>query len=167
MAPEAEDTKEVIQEPDKDTPAADESKEEAPSSWATSLLGRRLLVVEDSLVSRSILVRILQSAGATTEEATNGYEGLALLRKSAASKLPYDAILCDIMMPEMDGYTFLEQMRARPEGKHMPVVMLTARTDKESVLFCMKHGVGGYVRKPFQQTKIMETLQKLLPARKD
>lgn len=167
MTPESEDTQEGTGEGTQEKTPAEAQKTEAPASWATALQGRRLLVVEDSLVSRSILVRILQSAGATTEEATNGYEGLALLRKSAASKLPYDAILCDIMMPEMDGYTFLEQMRGRPEGKHMPIIMLTARTDKDSVLFCMKHGVGGYIRKPFQQVKIMETLQKLLPSRKN
>lgn len=155
MAPEDETNTEA--------PAEAESTSPDPTpDWTTALRGRRFLVIEDSLVSRSILVRILESAGAVTEEATNGYEGLALLRKSVASKHPFDVILCDIMMPEMDGYTFLEQLRERPEGKRMPVVMLTARSDKESVLFCMKHGVGGYIRKPFQQARIMETLQKLL-----
>src|SRR5574341_693957 len=82
-----------------------------------------ILIVEDDPAVREMLRRILERDGWTIDEAANGIEGLA--RVAAA---PPALILLDLMMPEMDGFTFLRELRGKAGGRDIPVVVLTAKT---------------------------------------
>jgi CheY-like chemotaxis protein len=83
---------------------------------------RRALVVEDDLATREMLGRLLQREGWAVDEAANGRVGL---ERVAAG--PPDLILLDLMMPELDGFGFVEQLRARPEWRTIPVLVITAK----------------------------------------
>jgi CheY-like chemotaxis protein len=83
--------------------------------------GRRVLVVEDDPDTRSWLCRTLNDEGWAVAEATNGREGLARLAEAAP-----DLVLLDLLMPEMDGFEFLEELRCRQAGRCVPVVVITA-----------------------------------------
>jgi CheY-like chemotaxis protein len=88
------------------------------------LCGRRaghLLVVEDDMLTRSLIRQALEREGWTVDEADNGRTGLA--RAAAVSP---DAIVLDLMMPEMDGFEFLEALRAQPARRDVPVLVVTA-----------------------------------------
>jgi two-component system cell cycle response regulator len=86
---------------------------------------RRILIVDDMLVSREGLARILQQHGYETVPAMNGAEALALLKKNKI-----DLILLDQMMPEVDGLTFLAGIRRFPKWKNLPVIMFTGVKDR-------------------------------------
>lgn len=84
---------------------------------------QRVLVVEDDPGTRDILLRQLASGGWQTDTATNGREGLARVATQAPG-----LILLDLMMPEMDGFEFLTELRRRPDGARIPVVIITAKS---------------------------------------
>ena len=93
----------------------------APAPGASPNNGR-VLVVEDDFSTRELLRRILHDAGWTVQTATQGAEGLAVLRDQ-----PPDLILTDLMMPEMDGFESIRQVRAGTPGATIPIIVLTAR----------------------------------------
>jgi CheY-like chemotaxis protein len=88
----------------------------------------RLLVVDDDDIGRRQIRTALEQRGWKITEAANGREALTKLNEAAA-----DAIILDLMMPEMDGFEFLEEMRRKPEWRDIPVVVVTARelTDED------------------------------------
>jgi CheY-like chemotaxis protein/class 3 adenylate cyclase len=109
----------------------------------TDTLGR-ILVVDDDRVNREILVRTLQKQGYDLATADDGHATLALLRLQR-----FDLILLDISMPEMDGYQVLEQIRGDPALREIPVVMLSAIEQAESIARCLEIGAVDYLTKPF------------------
>ena len=103
-----------------------------------------LLVVDDNALNRDVLARRLTRLGHTVGLAENGREALDRLRQEA-----YDLVLLDIMMPEMDGYEVLEHMKADATLRHVPVIVLSAVDDVESVVRCIELGADDYLPKPF------------------
>ena len=89
---------------------------------------RRILIVDDMLISREAVSRILSGHGYETIQAMNGAEALALLKKNKV-----DLIMLDQMMPEVDGLTFLAGIRRFPKWKHLPVIMFTGVKDRSCV----------------------------------
>lgn len=86
---------------------------------------KRLLVIDDEYSIREVLKYCLEElAGWAVTTAQSGYEGLAIAREESI-----DGILLDIMMPEMDGFTFLKHIKADPATCHIPVLMITAKLD--------------------------------------
>jgi class 3 adenylate cyclase len=106
-----------------------------------------ILVVDDVEANRDLLSRRLQRQGHTVVLAENGKEAIALLQVQT-----FDLILCDIMMPEMNGYEVLEQLKADPKLRHIPVVMVSALDDLDSVVRCIELGAEDYLFKPFNPT---------------
>jgi len=106
-----------------------------------------LLVVDDMEANRDLLTRRLQRQGHKVTVATNGREALGLIKQQS-----FDLILCDIMMPEMDGYQVLEELKADPGLRHIPVIMISALDDMESVVRCIELGAEDYLFKPFNPT---------------
>ncbi len=96
-----------------------------------------ILVVEDDPATREVVGRALEGAGWTVEVAEGGRAGLERL----AERLP-DAILLDLMMPGLDGFGFIEEVRARPAWRDVPIVVMTAKdlTDED------RRRLDGYVR---------------------
>ena len=107
-----------------------------------------LLVVDDNEDNRYTLTRRLKREGYTNlTTANDGRQALELLR---AQK--FDLMLLDIMMPEMNGYEVLEHLKADPELRHLPVIMISAVGEVESVVRCIELGAEDYLPKPFDAT---------------
>jgi adenylate cyclase len=107
-----------------------------------------LLVVDDIEDNRYTLTRRLNREGYTNlTTAANGREALELLQGK-----PIDLVLLDIMMPDMNGYEVLERMKADPNLRHIPVIMISAVDEIESVIRCVELGAEDYLSKPFNPT---------------
>lgn len=115
-----------------------------------------VLIVDDSAAIRKILQRVLRQTGmsiGTIHEAGDGQEALELLK----SRKPH-LVLTDINMPKMDGLQFLAAMKASPQWRSIPVVMITTEGGETKVGEAVKLGASGYVRKPFTADQIKEKL---------
>jgi phosphoserine phosphatase RsbU/P len=107
-----------------------------------------LLVVDDNEDNRFTLTERLAREGyANVTTANNGREALELLRSR-----PFDLVLLDIMMPDINGYEVLEQMKAGGQLHNIPVIMISALTDLDSVIRCIELGAVDYLPKPFNPT---------------
>jgi class 3 adenylate cyclase len=106
-----------------------------------------MLVVDDVEANRDLLSRRLQRQGHLVVVAENGRRALDLLQTQH-----FDLVLCDIMMPEMNGYQVLEHLKADPILRHIPVIMISALDDMESVVRCIQMGAEDYLFKPFNPT---------------
>jgi class 3 adenylate cyclase len=103
-----------------------------------------VLVVDDDRVNRMLLTRSLEQSGHEVRTAANGREALAAVRED-----PPDVVLLDILMPELDGVSVLAQMKADDGLSHLPVIMISAVDETESVLRCIEMGAEDYLPKPF------------------
>jgi phosphoserine phosphatase RsbU/P len=107
-----------------------------------------LLLVDDNEDNRYTLSRRLSRVGYTNlTMALNGREALDLLRAR-----PFDLVLLDVMMPEMNGYEVLEELKADARLRHVPVIMISALDQIESVIRCIELGAEDYLPKPFNPT---------------
>ena len=120
---------------------------------------KTMLLVEDNLELRFFLRSIFIS-NFNVIEAVNGAEGL-----DKALKFVPDIIISDIMMPEKDGITMTEDLRANMATSHIPVVLLTAKTDMDSKLEGMELGVEDYITKPFSATYLKARVENILTQR--
>ncbi|WP_439185000.1 hybrid sensor histidine kinase/response regulator transcription factor [Carboxylicivirga taeanensis] len=116
----------------------------------------KVLVVEDQNDLRAHLSEILKQHY-RVDEAANGVEGL----EKASSSMP-DIIISDVMMPEMDGFTFCSKLRKNVITSHIPIVMLTALDNMESKREGLETGADAYVVKPFDKQLLVSQIQNLL-----
>jgi adenylate cyclase len=107
----------------------------------------QLLVADDNENNRDMLVRILTRQGHRSEVAHNGREALDKLRAGN-----FDLLLLDIMMPEVDGFQVLTEMKADPVLREVPVIVLSAIHDMEAIIRCIKMGADDYLPKPIDLT---------------
>ncbi len=117
----------------------------------------QILIVDDDPSTRLLIRRILGASNVDVIEAEDGAEGLRL----AAEHEP-DLILCDVMMPVMDGIGFLQEWSSRKEIAHIPVVMITSVTEKSRIIDAVKFGACDYVVKPFDPLGVRTKITKLL-----
>jgi two-component system NtrC family sensor kinase len=104
----------------------------------------RLLVVDDSPDNRDILRRLLERQGYGVTTAADGEHALALLHSGA-----FELVLLDVLMPVTDGFEVLQEMKADPELREIPVVMISALDESNSVVRCIQMGAEDYLMKPF------------------
>ena len=129
-----------------------------------TLEGRRILVVEDDVRNVFALSSVLEPKGATVEIARNGREALAaLVRSQQSSARPIDLVLMDIMMPEMDGFTAMREIRKRPEWKKLPIIALTAKAMKDDQEKCLAAGANDYIAKPLDVEKLLSLVRVWMP----
>ena len=114
---------------------------------------KKILVIEDHATMRRNVVTILEMEGYTALAAANGREGLALV----ASEHP-DLILCDVMMPELDGHGVLRALRADPVTASVPFIFLTAKGEKNDQRTGMNLGADDYLTKPISRDDLVATL---------
>lgn len=126
----------------------------APPAKAT----RRVLVAEDNRINQTIAARILQRHGYEVSVADNGRQAVEL-----ASREPFDIVLMDIQMPELDGFEATEQLRrsGNPAISGLPIVALTAHNSERDRERCLA-AMDGYVTKPIQPEKLMAELERIL-----
>jgi CheY-like chemotaxis protein len=119
-----------------------------------------VLVVDDSPVNQTLAVRLLEKRGHTVVVAGNGREALAALERG-----PFDVVLMDVQMPEMDGLQATAALRVREKGtgRHTPVIALTAYALKGDRERCLAAGMDGYLTKPVRAECLYQALEGLAP----
>ncbi|MQY51623.1 chemotaxis protein CheY [Rhodocyclus tenuis] len=117
----------------------------------------RFLVVDDFSTMRRIVRNLLKELGYTNvDEAEDGAIALQKLLNGG-----YEFVVTDWNMPNMDGLTMLQKIRATPTLKHLPVLMITAEAKKENIIAAAQAGANGYIVKPFTAATLAEKLQKI------
>ncbi len=114
----------------------------------------RVLVIDDSRAMRSILSKIMGEIGFEVVTAAHGREGLERLGEDDA----VDLVLVDWNLPEMNGYEFIQAVRAEERWDRIKLIMVTTETERENVLKALDAGVDEYVMKPFTKATIQEKL---------
>ena len=117
---------------------------ERPTAAPVPVHPGQLLVVDDDAANRDVLSRRLQQQGHSVTTASSGRDALAAMSVTA-----YDAVLLDIMMPDMDGYEVLQHIKSDERLQHIPVIMISALSEVQTVVRCIDAGAEDYLAKPF------------------
>lgn len=118
---------------------------------------KTVLVIEDEASILNNICTILQISGYNFLKASNGLEALELL----SIQLP-QVILCDVMMPEMDGFEVLKNVRQNPLTQTIPFCFLSARADVVDIDFGISLGANAYVTKPFSAKDLLAAVERLI-----
>jgi len=118
---------------------------------------RRLLLIEDDTILRENTAELLELSDYQVMTAPNGKIGMQLAKKH----LP-DLIVCDIMMPEMDGYAVLEALSNDESTKYIPFIYLSAKTERQDVRRGMNLGADDYITKPFSEEELISAIESRL-----
>ncbi|BCX78809.1 chemotaxis protein CheW [Campylobacter sp. 19-13652] len=129
---------------------ASSSKKEKPSDY-------KVLIVDDSKMDRTIMQKSLEPTGVTIIEATNGVEALNLVKSGEHN---FDAILIDIEMPRMDGYTLAGEIRKYSKYRNLPLIAVTSRTSKTDRLRGVEVGMTEYITKPYSAEYLENVVRK-------
>ena len=116
-----------------------------------------VLVVDDNEANRDVLARRLQRDGCDVRLASGGYEALEI-----SDHTNVDLVLLDIMMPDMDGFAVLKEFKQTVKLKHIPIIMITAVDEIESVVRCIEMGADDYLMKPFNPVLLRARVNALL-----
>jgi len=118
----------------------------------------KYLIVDDFSTMRRIVRGLLKEMGCNNaEEAEDGAVALGMLKAQR-----FDFVVCDINMPNMNGFDFLKAVRADDALKHIPVLMVTAEARKEDIVLAAQTGASGYIVKPFTKATLEEKVQKIV-----
>ncbi len=115
---------------------------------------KSILVIEDNNDIRENTAEILDLAGYKTFTAENGKRGVEIAMKEIPS-----VIVCDIMMPELDGYGVLHLLRKHPETENIPFIFLTAKTERSDFRKGMEMGADDYITKPFEDIELLNAVE--------
>lgn len=121
----------------------------------------RVLIAEDQDQMRNTLSRVLNLEGFDVVVASNGLKAL----DAALGPDPFDLLLLDVNMPEMDGFEVLEKIRKTPELESLPVIMVTGHVDSASVMRGVELKVNEYLVKPYKINDLMNRVNRCLPPR--
>jgi len=116
-----------------------------------------IMVVDDSKTDRTIMRKSLEPLGVTLTEATNGVEALSILK---AGDIAFDAMLVDIEMPQMDGYTLASEIRKYSKYRNLPLLAVTSRTSKSDRLRGVEVGMTEYITKPYSPDYLRSAVSK-------
>ncbi len=144
----------------------DLSKQQARHSPAV-LCGKRALVVDDNLTNRDILARQLSIWGLETELVENGSQALQALSASLSGARPFDLMLLDMQMPEMDGLTVSQFTRSHPGCSQIRIVMMTSLGHALSEEEAKEHGLDAYLIKPVKPARLLQQLIQIFASRVD
>ena len=122
----------------------------------------RILLAEDILVNQKLALRLLQQMGYRADVASNGIEAV-----QSVERQPYDVILMDVQMPEMDGLEASRQICARwPRGQRPTIIAMTANAMQGDREMCLEAGMDDYVSKPIRPDELVKALMKVNPLNK-
>jgi signal transduction histidine kinase/CheY-like chemotaxis protein/CHASE3 domain sensor protein len=127
------------------------------------LEGRHVLVVEDDVRNIFALSAVLEPQGIVVEIARNGREAVDRLCRPPAGAARIDLVLMDIMMPEMDGYTAMREIRKQHLTKTLPIIALTAKAMRDDQERCLAAGANDYIAKPLDVERLMSLVRVWMP----
>jgi len=116
----------------------------AAATAAAAPAQARMLIVDDGAENRDVLRRRLEREGHAVETAENGRRALELV-----AQRPFDLVLLDVLMPELDGYAVLDALKGSPATRDIPVIMISALDELEGIVRCIERGAEDYLHKPF------------------
>ena len=126
------------------------------------LSGMKTLIVDDNYTNRRLLEEITAHWGMQPNSAESGKEALLLLRQASTSERPYQLVLLDSQMPEMDGFSLVEQMRANPSWAGATIVMLTSAGKSGDIARCQALNITAYLKKPIRQSQLLDAVMTAL-----
>lgn len=121
------------------------------------MAGQTILILEDDPSVRTLLIKALSARGYEVRSAEDGLAGLTMLEAWTP-----DLLIVDVMMPRLDGMTFVRAIKGRGETKPIPVIFLTARNDPKSMIAGINLGARYYITKPFVVEELIGKIQKAL-----
>ncbi len=121
------------------------------------MIRKNILIVEDEESLLKLESILLTSKGYNVEGVRDGQSAL----DSMANMKP-DLVLLDIMIPEIDGFEVCRQIKANEATRHIPVIILSAKKSKESLIMAEQAGADWYITKPFKSAMVIETIQRFL-----
>ncbi|MHC1768944.1 MAG: response regulator [Verrucomicrobiia bacterium] len=121
------------------------------------LRGARVLLAEDNEINQQIAVELLESEGATVKVANNGREAVEIL-SNGPHPPPYEVVLMDLQMPEMDGYQATARLRSDARFTAMPIIAMTAHATMEERQRCLAAGMNDHISKPIEPRLLFETV---------
>jgi len=128
----------------------------SPKTAATPTAAKKILLVDDDPTSLKLTQEVLRSAGFVVLAAREGNSAWLSMTEENMPQL----IIADIMMPEMDGFVFLKQLKSNAETRNIPVVIVSARRHMEDTVLCA--GADAFVAKPFSAEELLLTVRKTL-----
>ena len=120
---------------------------------------KRILVVDDDVSVRSLITKTLQTKGYEVEQAVDGLDASKRLRNTVR---PPDLIICDVMMPLIDGFAFVRIVRSDAQLRSVPIVFLSAKSDPSSMVEGLSLGAIHYMQKPFRIAELLEKVGRAL-----
>src|SRR5215207_6982281 len=117
-------------------------------------MNKTILVIDDNSNIRDNTAEILELAGYKTFTAENGKQGVDIAVKEKPA-----VIVCDIMMPELDGYGVLHLLRKNPDTRNIPFIFLTAKTERSDFRKGMEMGADDYITKPFDDIELLNAIE--------
>jgi two-component system, sensor histidine kinase and response regulator len=126
--------------------------------------GVRILLVEDNEVNRQVATELLESTGACVTVANHGGEAVKILTEGDQSP-PFDVVLMDLQMPEVDGLTATRLLRSQPHLQKLPIIAMTAHAMAEEVHRCLEAGMNDHLAKPIDPDTFFATLARWVPGR--
>ncbi|MCL4145124.1 UNVERIFIED_CONTAM: hypothetical protein GTU68_036861, partial [Idotea baltica] len=118
---------------------------------------KTVLIIEDDIVLRDNTAELLALSGYKVLKASNGKKGVAIAKKQHP-----DIIVCDIMMPELDGYGALKLLSKSSLTKYIPFIFLSAKTERSDVRKGMNLGADDYITKPFTEDELISAIESRL-----
>ena len=138
------------------SPARQDSQDEV-----LRIPGAKILLVEDNPINQQIALELLEDVGAEVTVACTGVDAVAAF-SSSPKKKPFDLVLMDLQMPEMDGYEATRRIRADSRFANIPIVAMTAHAMVEERLKCLRVGMNDHISKPIEVNKFYNTLREWL-----
>jgi PAS domain S-box-containing protein len=127
-----------------------------------NLVGVRMLIVDDNATNRRVLTEMVAAWGCLAVTASGAAEALLLLRDVPPEDGPFDVILLDLNMPDIDGYSLARSVRADPELAHVPMVMLTSSAQRGEAERTQQAGIVAYLTKPVRSAQLRSALNNAL-----
>jgi two-component system chemotaxis response regulator CheY len=121
-------------------------------------MSKRILTIDDSKTMRDMLMLTLAEAGFDVLQAVDGQDGLDVLVNERV-----DVVITDINMPRMDGYEVIRQLRSNPSHKTTPILVLTTESEADKRNLAREAGATGWMVKPFDPDRLVETVRKVAP----
>ena len=127
---------------------------------STEAVTRSVLIIEDDLHTAFLLGYLVEKEGFEVERIADGRSAVERLARLP----PPDLVLLDVMLPYTDGFELLTRMRASPQWREVPVIVLTTRTHEEDAVRALGMGADDYLTKPFSPAELIARIRRRLPA---